>query len=116
MTLDTNMLIAYYCAIAAAYNVVLQGFDFHTTSESLKRKIAREANENLDMLNADGPHAGKFWKLAWIKVGCAALCALIGAVGWFYPEYAVASSVILTVLGLFYTKIILSNWKIYKGA
>lgn len=115
MTLDTNMLIAYYCVLAAAYNVVLQVFDLHTTSDVLKRKTGIEANPVLGwFLNSAALTQAKFWFLAAVKLVAAAACAMIGITGWFVSEYAVAAAVILTLLGVFYTKVVVSNWKIYK--
>lgn len=117
MTFDTNTLIAYYCAIAAVYNVVLQGFDLHTTSEALKNKTGTEANPVLAWwLNSDASHAKKFWALAVIKLITAAACGAIGFAGWSAPALTVAAAIFLTLLGGFYTKVILDNLKIYKGA
>lgn len=116
MTLDTNMLVAYYCAVAAAYNVVLQGFDLHTTSEVLKRKTGVEANPVLGwLLNSDASHTQKFWFLAVVKLITAAACAAIGVTGWLNPLMAMPAAIGLTLLGGFYTKVILSNWIIYRG-
>lgn len=115
MTLDTNMLVAYYCAIAAVYNVVLQVFDLHTTSDVLKRKTGMEANPVLGwFLNSAASMQAKFWFLATVKLVAATACAMVGVTGWFVSEYAVTAAVILTLLGVFYTKVVVSNWKIYQ--
>ena len=109
------MILAAYNVIVAVYMVVLQAIDLHTTSEGLKHKVAREDNENLAELNADGPHAGKFWLLAAWKIGAAVICVGIGVAAWFVPEVREIAAVCQTLLAIYYTRIMVSNWRIYQS-
>lgn len=109
------MILAIYNLAVAAYMVVLQAIDLHTTSEALKRKVAREDNDNLEDLNADGPHSGKFWLLAAYKIGAALLSVGMGATAWYVPQYAELVAVLQTALAVYYTRVMVSNWRIYQS-
>ncbi len=108
-------MLAIYNLAIAAYMVVIQGIDLHTTSESIKRGVAREDNEVLaDQLNTSEPWAVRFWRLAVWKIGAALISAAIGAVAWFMPEYGELAAVCQTLLAIYYTRIMVSNWNIYQ--
>ena len=109
------MTLAAYNFCAAAYLVILQGIDLHTTSEGLKHKVAREDNDHLADLNADGPHAGKFWRLAAYKIGAALISVGMGVTAWYVPQYAELVAVLQTALAIYYTRVMVSNWRIYKS-
>ena len=109
------MILAAYNVLVAAYMVVLQAIDLHTTSEGLKHKVAREDNDNLADLNAEGPHAGKFWLLAAYKIGAALLSVGMGVTAWYVPQYAELVAVLQTALAVYYTRVMVSNWRIYKS-
>ena len=109
------MILAAYNLLVAVYMVVLQAIDLHTTSESLKRKVGREDNEHLSELNAEGPHAGKFWRLAAYKIGAALISVGMGATAWYVPQYAELVAVLQTALAVYYTRVMVSNWRIYKS-
>jgi len=108
------MTLALYNVLAAAYMVIAQAIDLHTTSEGLKHKVAREDNDNLAALNAEGPHAKKFWILTAAKIVGAGCSVLIAAIAWLRPEFGALAAVLNTILAIYYTRILITNWQIYK--
>jgi len=108
------MTLALYNGIAAAYMVIAQAIDLHTTSEAIKNKVGQEHNENLAVLNSDAPHARKFWILTAAKLLGAGCSVLIAVIAWLRPEFAVMAAVLNTVLAIYYTRILITNWKIYS--
>ena len=109
------MTLALYNVLAAIYNVIAQAIDLHTTSEGIKNKVAKEGNENLAVLNSDIPHSRKFWILTAAKLLGAGCSVLIAVIAWMRPEFAVLAAVLNTALAIYYTRILITNWQIYKG-
>jgi len=109
------MILEIYNTVAAIYMVIAQAIDLHTTSEGLKHKVARESNENLAVLNEDGPHARRFWILTAAKLLGAGCSVLIAVIAWLRPEFGALAAVLNTALAVYYTRILITNWNIYKG-
>ena len=116
MTAAVDLLLVYNVLIAA-YNVAIQGVDLHTTSEGIKHGVGKEDNERLaEVLNSDRPHAVKFWYLARIKILGTVCCAGIGVIAWCMPDLRAFLAVLQSMLAIYYTPVMVSNWRIYSRA
>ena len=109
------MILATYNTLAALYMVIAQAIDLHTTSEALKHRVGKEDNEYLSVLNQDISHAEKFWILTAAKLVGAGCSVLIAVIAWLHPEFAVGAAVLNTALAIYYTRILINNWKIYES-
>lgn len=109
------MTVALYNVLAAVYMVIAQATDLHTTSEALKHKVGKEDNDNLAVLNAAGEHARKFWILTAAKFLGAGCSVFIAAIAWLRPEFGALAAVLNTALAIYYTRILINNWKIYRS-
>ena len=109
------MILEIYNTVAAIYMVIAQAIDLHTTSEAIKHRVGKEENERLAVLNAAGEHARKFWILTAAKLLGAGCSVLIAVIAWMRPEFAVLAAVLNTALAVYYTRILITNWQIYKG-
>jgi len=110
------MIPQFINSVVTIYMVVMQAIDLHTTSEAIKRGVGKEDNEVLaGLLNTDEQHAKKFWRLVVFKIVGALISIGIGVLGWFVSsEEAVVIAVIHAALAIYYTKIMINNWKLYR--